>query len=221
MPKNEVGQDAQSSVPETAKPETAWKKFERERDARRQGLRKVGITSNFWSAMTSKKVTPAAASDQHQPEAVTEQEPVWERVERERLARRAALRKIGMTTGMAVFAMFSVDDLARMVGQKMEQRAGDSKVADQIAKEFSEAGIALANGPSCGCQPGCGCGGCIGTAELCQCGCLTAYNDCAGSPPPGCANGANPFNPTCIAYNFNISYNCDPQRTKCQQNCPS
>jgi hypothetical protein len=146
MPENETGQSAELSAPETAKPETAWEKVERERDARRQGLRKVGITSNFWGAMTSKKAVPAAEAPKV-AEPSPKVEPVWERVERERLARRAALRKIGMTTGMAVFAMFSVDDLARMVGQKMEQRSGDSKVADQIAREFQQAGIAMADSP--------------------------------------------------------------------------
>ncbi len=73
-----------------------------------------------------------------------------ERFERERLSRRQALKKFGMTAGMATFAMFSVDDLARMVGKSMQQRAGDNKVAGQIAQEFQEAGVALAVGPAMG-----------------------------------------------------------------------
>ncbi len=78
-----------------------------------------------------------------------------ERFERERLTRRQALRKFGITASMATFAMFSVDDLARMVGKAMQQRAGDNKIARQIAQEFQQAGVALAGGPSWA-----GCGNC-------------------------------------------------------------
>lgn len=55
---------------------------------------------------------------------------------------------------MATFALFSVDDLARMVGKAMQQRAGDNKVVEQIAKEFQQAGIALAGGNGTGKNPG-------------------------------------------------------------------
>ncbi len=71
-----------------------------------------------------------------------------ERFERERLSRRQALKRFGMTSAMATFALFSVDDLARMVGKAMQQRAADNKVAAQVAQEFQHAGIALADGTS-------------------------------------------------------------------------
>lgn len=71
-----------------------------------------------------------------------------EKFERERLSRRQALKKLGITSAMATFALFSVDDLARMVGKAMEQRARDNKVVEQVAKEFQHAGIALADGTS-------------------------------------------------------------------------
>ena len=91
-----------------------------------------------------------------------------EKFERERLSRRQALKRLGMTSAMATFALFSVDDLARMVGKAMQQRAGDNKVAAQIAKEFQQAGVVLAwgdtgstcwaSGQSFNCA-GCGAGG--------------------------------------------------------------
>jgi len=86
-------------------------------------------------------------------QAQTPPEMDRERFERERLTRRQALRKFGVTAGMATFAMFSVDDLARMVGKAMQQRAGDSRVAGQVAQEFQQAGIAYAttSGPSAPC----------------------------------------------------------------------
>ncbi len=73
-------------------------------------------------------------------------ENAWVAFERGRLSRRQALKKLGMTSAMATFALFSVDDLARMVGKAMEQRVADNKVAEQVAKEFQQAGIALAGG---------------------------------------------------------------------------
>ena len=60
---------------------------------------------------------------------------------------RQALKRIGMTSAMATFALFSVDDLAWMVGKAMQQRAGDNKVVEQVAKEFQQAGIVLADVP--------------------------------------------------------------------------
>lgn len=71
-----------------------------------------------------------------------------ERFERERLSRRQALKRFGMTSAMATFALFSVDDLARMVGKAMQQRAGDNKVVEQVAQEFQNAGVAMAGGTS-------------------------------------------------------------------------
>jgi len=75
-------------------------------------------------------------------------ETAKEKFERERLSRRQALKRFGMTSAMATFAMFSVDDLARMVGKAMQQRAGDNKIAAQLAQEFQNAGAAFADGTS-------------------------------------------------------------------------
>ena len=73
------------------------------------------------------------------------------RVEREKLTRRAALRKLGFGAGLAAFSLLGVDDFARMVGQRMQRMAGDNKVAQAVAKEFQQAGIALAGTVPAGC----------------------------------------------------------------------
>ena len=67
-----------------------------------------------------------------------------QRVEQDKMTRRAALRKLGFGAGMAAFALLGVDDLARMVGQRMERMAGDNKVAEQVAKEFQGMGVVSA-----------------------------------------------------------------------------
>ncbi len=82
------------------------------------------------------------------PDGEAVPETAKEKFERERLSRRQALKKFGMTSAMATLGLFSVDDLARMVGKAMQQRAGDNKVAEQVAKEFQQAGVAFASGPS-------------------------------------------------------------------------
>ena len=74
-------------------------------------------------------------------------ENAWVAFERGRVSRRQALKKLGMTSAMATFALFSVDDLARMVGKAMQQRAADNKVVEQVAREFQNAGVAFAAYP--------------------------------------------------------------------------
>ena len=69
-------------------------------------------------------------------------------VEQAKISRRAALRKLGFGAGMAAFSLLGVDDIARLVGKRLERMAGDNKVAGQVAKEFQSAGIAFAGGPS-------------------------------------------------------------------------
>jgi hypothetical protein len=97
-------------------------------------------------------------------------ETAKEKFERERLSRRQALKRLGMTSAMATFALFSVDDLARMVGKAMQQRAADNKVAAQVAQEFQNAGIVMANGASGAyCQSNYNCGACPDSTSLGQC----------------------------------------------------
>lgn len=112
----------------------------------------------------------------------TAQETTWEKFERERLSRRQALKKFGITTGMAVFAMFSVDDLARMVGKAMQQRAGDNRIANQLAKEFQQAGIAMAT-----------------TYTGASCANKDNYDDCVSCCDNAC-NSQTGCSNTCIGY---------------------
>jgi len=71
-------------------------------------------------------------------------------VEDSKLTRRAALRKLGYGAGFAAFSLLGVDDLARLVGQRLERLSGDSKVAQAVAQEFQSAGIALASATGTG-----------------------------------------------------------------------
>jgi hypothetical protein len=73
------------------------------------------------------------------------------RLERERLSRREALKKIGITSAMATFALFSVDDLARIAGNALQRNSNDNRIAKQLASELRSAGLAFATGDSrCG-----------------------------------------------------------------------
>ncbi len=113
--------------------------------------------------------------------------PKWDKVEQERLTRRAALRKMGYTSGIALFSMFAVDDLARMAIKKMEQHKETRQIAETVAKEFKNSGIAFANStsnytPTC-CTSNLDCSCCGGTAATCDC--------CSGSSDPtGCCKKA-------------------------------
>ena len=70
-------------------------------------------------------------------------------VEKERLTRRAALRKFGFGAGMAALMALSTDDLARMAAKKLQQQAGDNRIANAVAMEFKNVGIASADLNSC------------------------------------------------------------------------
>ncbi len=90
---------------------------------------------------------------QSEPVAAPAGETKTQKLEREQLSRRAALRKLGYTSVLSVFALFSVDDLARMVGRAMEQKARDNEVAEVVARELRDAGLAMAQptGPYASC----------------------------------------------------------------------
>ncbi len=79
-----------------------------------------------------------------------------EQIEAERLSRRQALGRIGFLAGAAAVAALTSDELLRKVGAEMQKRAGDSQVANQVAKELRGAGVAMAtgqpNGSSCVCN---------------------------------------------------------------------
>ncbi len=112
-------------------------------------------------------------------------ETKMQKFEREQLSRRAALRKMGYTSALAAFALFGVDDVVRLVGRKMERRAADDRVAEQVAKELQCVGVTLASPISSGnpCQD-------CWTNFVCAihlCGCLSPN----GVATPQCKNNAN------------------------------
>ena len=76
---------------------------------------------------------------------ISDNQTAREKFEQARLSRRAALRKMGLTTGMALFGIFAVDDLARVAIKKMEEQKQLHEVGETVAKEFKNSGIAFAD----------------------------------------------------------------------------
>lgn len=68
------------------------------------------------------------------------------KLENERMSRRQALRKMGVMSGVAVVALLSVDDLARLAAKQLASSGGDSELASSVAKSLRSAGIAFAAG---------------------------------------------------------------------------
>lgn len=81
---------------------------------------------------------------------------------------------MGYTSGIALFSMFAVDDLARMAIKQMEQHKETRQIAETVAREFKNAGIALANPNSSVCTGG-------------------------GSVKPGCAGADIGYNCVCCS----------------------
>jgi len=59
----------------------------------------------------------------------------------EKLTRRAALRRLGMTGAMTVLGVLSVDELARVASKKL----GEHEMTRNLANDFKDAGIAMAD----------------------------------------------------------------------------
>lgn len=161
---------------------------------------------------TENQDTQSSETSLSAEETLLPAETALERFERERLSRRQALKKLGVTTAMATFAMFSVDDLAHMVGQAMQQQAGDNKIANQIAKEFQKSGIVFAGAGPSGCNLG------TDPLSLCECDCNKKYTKCVGTAPIGCNPAGGSIWPQCWAYNANIAV-CRTVHTNCTLNC--
>ena len=101
--------------------------------------------------------------------------------EAQKLTRRAALAKMGVRGAMAIFAAFSVDDLARMVAKKMEQRAGENAAVDEVARQLHNAGVSFAAvRPACIVMVDendiqrCVGSGCLKDMPVCGCACGTS-----------------------------------------------
>ena len=138
--------------------------------------------------------------------------------EKEKLTRRQALAKFGFQAGAAAVAALTADDLLRKVGQEMRKRAGDNKVAQQVASEFEKAGVAHAVVVPCApipdiCPPTC-CERCLGwyNYESAQCG--KSYSTClnAGGDPASC--GAN-----LIYCNAQASFHYSQCKGQCPGGC--
>jgi len=122
--------------------------------------------------------------------------------ESERMSRRAALKRLGITTGMALFSLLTVDDMARLAARKLN----DHGVCEDLAAEFKNAGIAVAQ-----------------TGGDCNERCNQIYNQCITDCgcPVGCNCAGGSLWPWCLAYNFCIGPFSPSitSRTTCYQNC--
>ena len=67
------------------------------------------------------------------------------RLESERMSRRQALRKMGIMSGVAIFALISTDDLARLAATKLRENEATRGIGETLAKDLRSAGIAFAN----------------------------------------------------------------------------
>lgn len=134
------------------------------------------------------EITPLNEADTNDAETL---EAARRKYEAEKMTRRAALRKLGITSGMAFFSLFAVDDLARMAIKQMRQNEATRDIAETVAREFKDSGIAFADdGPITvgGCIPGngviAGCAGAdIGANCLC---CPTAAGTVAACVQQAC-----------------------------------
>ena len=63
-----------------------------------------------------------------------------------RFNRRAALRRIGITTGATFLGLFAADDLARLAIAGLERHRATQGIAAELAREFNGAGVAYAQG---------------------------------------------------------------------------
>lgn len=85
--------------------------------------------------------------EETQPDPAAEPLTASERFEKERMSRRAALRKLGITSAATLLGVFAVDDFARMAIRVMEQNKATEKVAEVLAHDFKDAGVAHALTP--------------------------------------------------------------------------
>lgn len=113
----------------------------------------------------------------------------WQHFEEQRLSRRTALRKMGLTTGSTLFGMFAIDDLARMMVGKVKEHQASGAIAEVLSAEFKNAGMAFAGSPS---QPspcaGSGCAACCTQFHQWLDACEASANACydAGKPYQSC-----------------------------------
>lgn len=162
----------------------------------------------------SKSVTNGAGN------ALSPSENGKARFERERLTRREVFARFGFRAAAVAVAALTADDLLRKVGEEMGRRAGDSKVANSVAREFRTAGVAFAGGPS-GCTEGCG--ECEESDEIecvdCSAECPTATGPKKRPKPKPCVNKSGKcVGPDCLKDMPLCGCTCT-EGTSCQDCC--
>lgn len=118
-----------------------------------------------------------------------------QRFEQEKMSCRAALRKLGITSAVTVLGVFAADDLARMAIRVMEENKSTSQLAEVLAHDFNNAGVALAITPG----------------DLCRSQASTAFQICMNVAQ----NNFNNSNP--IFYPINIAI-CLTAQAQCRAN---
>ena len=142
----------------------------------------------------------------------------------DKLSRRAALRRIGMTGGLSVLGLLTIDDLARLSAGKLAQ----TELTRGLAADLRSAGVAFADvygplgpaprdpgprgeplDPYPECNGNCDC--------ICHDG---GYVDCrnARPAPAGCDPDGGTFSPHCTAYNNSVTA-CRAKETQCYEQC--
>lgn len=101
---------------------------------------------------------------------VSDKQQAREKFEQERFSRRAALRKLGITSGMALFSLLAVDDLARIAIKKLEEHKQTHEIGETVAQEFKNTGVVFAATP--------------GHTSACL-GCADAKNQCLNDSSAG------------------------------------
>lgn len=67
------------------------------------------------------------------------------KLEAEKMSRRQALKKMGVTAGFMLVAMPSIDDLARLAAAKLQETQATRAIGDSLAKDLRGAGVAFAD----------------------------------------------------------------------------
>lgn len=118
----------------------------------------------------------------------------------ERINRRVALKRLSISTGMAVLSLLTIDDLTRMA----EKRLRKIQAGDNPASESRSIGEAVASPIPGDCSE-----------------CDNEYKECikACNCPQGCDCRGGSFWPWCLPYNFCIGPygSCAINRTLCYQ----
>ncbi len=117
--------------------------------------------------------------------------------EQKTMTRRAALKRIGITTGITALTLLKIDDIAHLVGRKLQEK----QICDNLADELSTSGIAFAD--------------CLGDCNIqrlqCQAGC--------GCPVLCVDQDCNPSgNPFCVSYN-GCMIACAEDERNCAASC--